>query len=119
MFLSRRSLVAAKTSRQSLDWKSAWAIASAVCLLILSTPGVHVVQASDDIGLAPGGQTCEAPGLEDVNMSLDLMLERLRRARTAQVARSGEPIHALNNSGFNYRPAPAPPQPSQGRPLTP
>ncbi len=108
MSLSRSSLLTLKARKWSMDWKSAWVMAWAICLLILSTPGVHVVRASDDLALARSGQTCGVASAEELNMSTDSSLER-RRVRTVRPA--FHPIYALNNRGFNYSPptAPAPP----------
>lgn len=111
MSLARRSLLMLKASKGSMDWKSAWVMAWAICLLVLSTPGVDVVRASDDLALAQSAQTCAAAGAEERIMSIVLSLER---ARTQTVRPAPQAIYALNNRGFNYSPptAPAPPQPS-------
>ena len=96
----RRSLLATKT----VDWKTACVIASSFCLLLLSTPGVSVVRASDEIASAQGGQSCEVGG-PDVKVTMEITLDRLRRDESDP---SEEPSYALNSRGFNYRPEPVP-----------
>lgn len=116
MSLSRRSRLTAKATQRLVDCKIAWVVAAAFCLLLLSTPGVSVVRASDDIASAQRGQTCESSGSEKFHTVMEFRLDRLRRDKTSQPAPSGELIHGLNNSGFNYRPAPVlvAPQSSRG-----
>ena len=97
----RRSPLATKT----VDWKTACVIASSFCLLLLSTPGVSVVRASDDIASAQVGQSCEVGG-PDVKVTMEITLDRLRRDRLDPSDPSEEPSYALNSRGFNYRPEP-------------
>ncbi len=111
MFRSNKSQRNATSPQQYMDWRSAGALTAATSLLVLSLPGVSIVRASDDIA-ASGGQTCEAP--TSVDQTMEAVVEELRRVQAAQAAQAvrfdsaGEPIYALNNSGFNYRPVPAP-----------
>ena len=92
--------------KQKETWKTAAVLASALCLLLLSTPGVRVVRASDDIAEDPGGQACQTAD-SAVNERITVPLDRSGRHDA-----SGEPVHALNNTGFNYQPAAAPAAPT-------
>lgn len=102
MSLLRSSMSATKAASRSLDWRAAWAIAWALGLLLLSTPGVRVVQASDEIASAERGQTCEAWGSNVVNVTMEFTLKRRNEPGSDELS------YGLDNSGFNYRPEPAP-----------
>ena len=80
MSLSTTSMLNAKAARTSHDWKTVGVIASAICLLLLSTPGVRVVEASDEVVESESGQTCEA-GFPDLRVGnrLEIELGKLRR----------------------------------------
>jgi hypothetical protein len=115
MSLSRRALATVMATQQVVDWKTALVIGWALCLLLLSTPGVSVVRASDDIAKAQAGQTCESAG--SANVIMEFNLERLRRDQTLEIDPSDDDsAYALNSRGFNYRSEPArvPSPPSQG-----
>lgn len=106
-----------ESTPKAVDWKIACVIASAFCMLVLSTPGVSVVRASDDIASTAGGQTCEVDSRGDVKTIIEFPLDRLHRDKTDQLDPLGEPSYALNNTGFNYRSEPATrPQAPQPRP---
>ena len=71
---SRRSLSTANpTTAGWADWKSAWVIASAFCLLVLSTPGVQVVEPDEALQLA-----------KEERLKLALLLDTVERIYLAR-----------------------------------
>jgi len=94
-----------------LDWQTVGVLASAICLLLLSIPGVRVVQAADEVATA--GEMCEATSADSnaaVEGNVAAALERLHQAKKAGNGVSAANIVVLNTSGYNYRPAPIPPR---------
>ena len=75
-----------------------------VAMLALSSPGVRIVRASDDVAAEAGeGAVCEAGSVRDANNVTAYLQEMQRRQAEQEIApRSDDETIVLNNRGFNY-----------------
>jgi hypothetical protein len=100
---ARSAIDISNSSTRSANWQTAWVIASALCLVLLSTPGVRAVRASDDIASAAVGQTCDASASNDTVVTMEIALDRLSAAKHGPSDPANELSNGLNSTGFNYR----------------
>ena len=75
-----------------------------VAMLALSSPGVRIVRAADDVAAEAGeGAVCEAGSVRDANNVTAYLQEMQRRQAEQEIApRSDDETIVLNNRGFNY-----------------
>jgi hypothetical protein len=75
-----------------------------VAMLALSSPGVHIVRAADDLAVEAGeGAVCEPDSTRAANDVTDYVQEMQRRQIELKDApRSDDGMIVLNNRGYNY-----------------
>ena len=90
--------------RLRFDWKFMAGSLATLATLALSSPGVRVVRAEDELREDPAGPIVEGPSCQLGSLEL--------RQAPAQVILERDPSGeadastiALNNRGYNYRPA--------------
>jgi|GEM_PF-2142738 len=77
---------------------------SLVAMLALSSPGVRIARAEDEVGTEAGeGAVCEAGKIRGASYVTAYLQEMQRRQDEQDIApRSDDGTIALNNRGFNY-----------------
>ncbi len=77
-----------------------------VAMLALSSPGVHIVRAADDLAVEAGeGAVCEPGSVRTADDVTSYVQEMQRRQIELKDApRSDDGVIVLNNRGFNYDP---------------
>jgi hypothetical protein len=78
-----------------------------VAMLALSSPGVRIARAADDVAAEAGeGEVCEAGSVRGANDVTAYLQEMQRRQAEQEIApRSDDETIVLNNRGFNYNKA--------------
>lgn len=95
--------------RLRFDWRFTAGSLAALAALALSSPGVRVVRADEELSQAPlrpiaEGPSCQRqsqPGRVEVTLDLDPASE------------TGATTESLNNRGYGYRTAAVDPEPSE------
>jgi hypothetical protein len=96
-----------RRSHRVLDWQTPAGCLALVGMLLMTSPGVHVARAEDDltsVGVSTHGPSCSlaAEDIPDLRVTLLISPEKVRERIANSADPDARPPLVLNNSGYQY-----------------